>query len=242
MFLCPSTPSGLVTPYCAYSCLLPLHVLTFTMFGAKLIDIQNPSSMNEESSTISRLFEFIALHIQCISFTALSGLLTEWKSLVCPPITPNIAELTGEDTDIADENNAVPSKVLSDAAINMESVLEEMKNAINSDEFCASHVISHRDSLRSILRRVPEPPLSCITVQPAADLDVGKEEEDMPKCRLRMDDWLACFLEDLVSALVTTTKTIISLPRPPPLLGIATLSSLTVATGNAYLNSNIRTM
>lgn len=164
--------------------------------------------------------------------TTLSSLLVDWKESLSSlaglfEATENHAESSGSGND-----TYVSSCEWLNRVKNLELVLDYLKASMVDSEVCIANNLSEEDSLRTINRKL------CALDIPA--LTESVEMTNVPQ--LRIDDSLACFIDDFYESLLAFVSNITALPRPSELPGIVTLSHSSCSLGNSYLNGNMRKM
>ena len=112
----------------------------------------------------------------------------------------------------------------------LELVLDSLKSSLAECEICIANKVSGEDSLRSVNKKL------C-----ALHIPVLPESIEIIQ-QLRIDDSLACFIDDFYESLSAIVREIAALSRPSELPGIITLSPASCSLGNSYLNGNMRKM
>lgn len=197
------------------------------------IDIRALDCYQGRSTVVSRMCQMIASHIQNTSISILSTLISEWKSILDSPY--NIAcDDDGQNSGGHFDSSTVTTlKEQRKVVCNLERVLAHLTEECLTSDLSIKYGISNQDSLRSIRRKLETLELPDLQ---STDCGVGNE------CPLRVDDAMACFIDDFNETLLSTVKALSSLQRPGDIPGVCMLSDASCALGNAYLNSNSRKM
>jgi len=169
--------------------------------------------------------------MQGVSFITLSSVLKEWKAVMDPSDFEQSREREDEDGPSFDEAVVSSLRTIRTNVENLEVVLNGIHRGIIHEDVCVTNHIGPSDSLRSIARKLEHLGVPALP-----------EAMEPPACPLRVDDLLACFLDDLHESMVAAVDVLVRMPRPRRLPGVATLSEASCALGNSYLNSNSRMM